>query len=72
MILREHHRTGFLGIFLRHWAAGEILAQFGAEEEGVKVLDIDLERTQYLQRGWPFLRDRRIDAYDPILLRYGK
>ena len=51
---------------------GEILAQFGTEEEGVKVVDIDLERTEYVRRGWPFLRDRRIDAYDPILLRYGK
>lgn len=51
---------------------GEILAQFGTEEEGVKVVDIDIDRTEYVRRGWPFLRDRRIDAYDPILLRYGK
>lgn len=51
---------------------GEILAQFGTDEEGVKVVDIDLERTEYVRSGWPFLRDRRIDAYDPILLRYGK
>lgn len=51
---------------------GEILAQFGTDEEGVKVVDIDLERTEYVRRGWPFLRDRRIDAYGPILSRYGK
>ena len=51
---------------------GEILAQFGTEEEGVKVVDIDIDRTEYVRRGWPFLRDRRIDAYDPILSRYGK
>lgn len=51
---------------------GEILAQFGTDEEGVKVVDIDIDRTEYVRRGWPFLRDRRIDAYDPILLRYGK
>lgn len=51
---------------------GEILAQFGTDEEGVKVVDIDLDRTEYVRRGWPFLRDRRIDAYDPILSRYGK
>ena len=51
---------------------GEILAQFGTDEEGVKVVDIDLERTEYVRRGWPFLRDRRIDAYDSILFRYGK
>lgn len=51
---------------------GEILAQFGKEEEGVKVVDIDLDRTEYVRRGWPFFRDRRIDAYDGILKRYGK
>ncbi len=51
---------------------GEILAQFGVDEEGVKVVDIDLDRTEYVRRGWPFLRDRRIDAYAPILSRYGK
>lgn len=51
---------------------GEILAQFGTDEEGVKVVDIDIDRTEYVRRGWPFLRDRRIDAYGPILSRYGK
>lgn len=51
---------------------GEILAQFGTDEEGVKVVDIDLDRTEYVRRGWPFLRDRRIDAYDQILSRYGR
>lgn len=51
---------------------GEILAQFGKDEEGVKVVDIDLDRTEYVRRGWPFFRDRRIDAYGDILKRYGK
>lgn len=51
---------------------GEILAQFDTEHEENKVIDIDLDRTEYVRRGWPFLRDRRIDAYDPILKRYGK
>ena len=51
---------------------GEILAQFGKDEEGVKVVDIDLDRTEYVRRGWPFFRDRRIDAYGDILNRYGK
>lgn len=51
---------------------GEILAQFDTEHEENKVIDLDLDRTEYVRRGWPFLRDRRIDAYDPILKRYGK
>lgn len=49
---------------------GEILAQFGTDEEGVKVVDVDLGRTEYVRRGWPFLRDRRIDAYGDIQKRY--
>ena len=49
---------------------GEILAEFGYDEEGVKVVEIDLDRTEYVRRGWPFLRDRRIDAYEGILRRY--
>ncbi len=51
---------------------GEILAQFGRDEEGIRVVDIDLDRTEYVRRGWPFFRDRRIDAYQGILQRYGK
>ncbi len=51
---------------------GEILTQFGKDEEGVRVVDIDLGRTEYVRRGWPFFRDRRIDAYQGILQRYGK
>lgn len=43
------------------------------DEEGVKVVEIDLDRTEYVRRGWPFFRDRRIDAYgETILKRYGK
>ena len=62
----------FWGYSFATGSQGEILAQFGTDEEGVKVVDIDLDRTEYVRRGWPFLRDRRIDAYDPILSRYGK
>lgn len=52
---------------------GELLAEFGKDEEGVKVVEIDLDRTEYVRRGWPFFRDRRIDAYgENILKRYGK
>ena len=51
---------------------GEILAQFTTDEEGVKVVDVDMDRTEYVRRGWPFFRDRRIDAYGDILKRFGK
>ena len=49
---------------------GEILAEFGEHEEGVKVVEIDLDRTEYVRRGWPFLRDRRTDAYGDICKRF--
>lgn len=62
----------FWGYSFATGAQGEILAQFDTEHEENKVIDIDLDRTEYVRRGWPFLRDRRIDAYEPILKRFGK
>ena len=50
---------------------GEILAEAGGEPT-VLVTDIDLGRTEMVRRLWPFLRDRRIDAYSDLLKRYGK
>ena len=50
---------------------GEILTQFGTEED-VRVVSVDLGRTEYVRRGWPFFRDRRIDAFGDILKRFGK
>ena len=50
---------------------GEIITMFGDDEES-RVVDIDMDRTEYVRRGWPFFRDRRIDAYPDILKRYGK
>ena len=32
--------------------------------------DIDLDRSENVRRIWPFLRDRRIDAYSDLLKRY--
>jgi len=49
---------------------GEILTQFPTDSEDVRVVEIDLDRTEYVRRGWPFLRDRRIDAYGDLLKRY--
>ncbi len=49
---------------------GEILLQFSNHEEEVKVVDISMKRSEDVRRIWPFLRDRRIDAYGEILKRY--
>lgn len=48
---------------------GEMLARAGDAAEAL-VVDIDLARSERVRRMWPFLRDRRIDAYGDLLLRY--
>jgi len=48
---------------------GEILIQAGDEAETLLV-DLDLGRCEQVRRIWPFLRDRRIDAYSDILKRF--
>jgi len=49
---------------------GEMLAQAGTDEETVLVVEIDRARSEGVRRIWPYLRDRRIDAYQDLLLRY--
>ena len=49
---------------------GEVLLQFSNHDEEVKVVDVSMKRSEEVRRIWPFLRDRRIDAYDDILKRY--
>ena len=53
-------------------AQGELLTEFDKAEEGVRVVELDLEQSEYVRRGWPFLRDRRIDAYQDLLKRFCK
>lgn len=48
---------------------GEFIAEAGGEPT-VLVCDIDLGRSENVRRIWPFLRDRRIDAYGDLLKRY--
>jgi N-carbamoylputrescine amidase len=49
---------------------GELLAQAGTDQEDVLVAAIDFARTEHLRQTWPFLRDRRIDAYQELLKRF--
>ena len=49
---------------------GELLARSGSEREEVLIVAIDLARSENVRRTWPFLRDRRIDAYQDLLKRY--
>jgi N-carbamoylputrescine amidase len=49
---------------------GELLVQASRDKEEVALVEIDLSRSENVRRIWPFLRDRRIDAYGDILKRY--
>jgi len=49
---------------------GSMIAQAGNEEESILYAEIDHERTKEVRDIWPFLRDRRIDAYGNVLKRY--
>ena len=49
---------------------GTILYKASHEEEEIKVLEIDLAKTDQYRTHWPFMRDRRIDSYQPITKRY--
>jgi N-carbamoylputrescine amidase len=49
---------------------GVVLAEAGRERPEVLVVDIDLGHQETVRQHWPFLRDRRIDAYAPITSRH--
>lgn len=49
---------------------GEILFSAPQDQETEAIVDVDLERCERVRRWWPFLRDRRIDHYGPIVERY--
>ncbi|MBI3561376.1 MAG: carbon-nitrogen hydrolase [Gammaproteobacteria bacterium] len=49
---------------------GELLAQAATDTPQVLVTTLDQQRIDQVRRIWPYLRDRRIDAYHDLLLRY--
>lgn len=77
------NRTGFepdvtgMGNGIEFWGnsfvagpQGEFIKQLSAHDEQIEVVEIDRKRTEDVRRIWPFLRDRRIDAYTDLLKRY--
>jgi N-carbamoylputrescine amidase len=76
------NRTGFepspIGASgIRFWGSshvlgpqGEILAEAGMDVPEILFATLDLARSEQVRRMWPFLRDRRIDAYADLLKRY--
>lgn len=73
---RVGHEASAGGDGLEFWGSsfvcdpfGVVLAQASVEKEETLVVDIDLKRIEEVRRNWPFLRDRRIDAYGGITKR---
>jgi N-carbamoylputrescine amidase len=75
---RVGHEPSPLGTSgIRFWGSshvlgpqGEFLAEAGIDVPEILVVDVDLQRSEHVRRIWPFLRDRRIDAYGDLLKRY--
>jgi N-carbamoylputrescine amidase len=51
--------------------AGQVLARASADREEILVVPCDLGAIETARTHWPFLRDRRIDAYGDLVRRYG-
>jgi N-carbamoylputrescine amidase len=49
---------------------GKLLHLSSHDQEEVSVIELDLNKTDRYRTHWPFLRDRRIDSYQPITKRY--
>ncbi|MEN8183439.1 MAG: carbon-nitrogen hydrolase [Myxococcota bacterium] len=49
---------------------GRVLARASADDEEVLVVELDLARVGRARQEWPFLRDRRIDAYGELTRRF--
>lgn len=77
------NRTGFeaaprdAGAGIRFWGSsficgpqGELIERAGAEDSDLVMADLDPGRSEQVRRIWPYLRDRRIDAYQDLLLRF--
>ncbi len=76
---RVGHETiaGVAGDGLEFWGqsfvagtSGEILARASVDREEILLVPVDLEDVDTSRTHWPFLRDRRIDAYDNLTKRY--
>ncbi len=49
---------------------GTVIAEASTDREEILVAECSTARMEEVRRGWPFLRDRRIDAYSPIVNRW--
>jgi N-carbamoylputrescine amidase len=75
VVVNRVGREGKLNFWGQSFVAdpfGRIIAKASAEEEETLVVNCDLTKIDETRQNWPFLRDRRIDAYGGLQLRYGE
>lgn len=65
-----HGGAQFWGSSFVAGCQGELLAQAGTDKETELVVELDRKRSETVRRIWPFLRDRRIDAYSGLTARF--
>lgn len=66
----QTHGIQFWGSSMVVGPQGEFLYRAPKDEETRQVVTVSLSRSEQVRRWWPFLRDRRIDAYSNILKRF--
>jgi N-carbamoylputrescine amidase len=49
---------------------GKVIAEASTDKEEILVAECDPKLQEEIRQHWPFLRDRRIDAYGPIVNRW--
>ncbi|MDR1682662.1 MAG: carbon-nitrogen hydrolase [Candidatus Symbiothrix sp.] len=66
----QTHGIRFWGHSFIAGPQGEILVQLSDNQEENSVVEINLQASEEVRRWWPFLRDRRIDAYGGLIQRF--
>lgn len=75
VVVNRVGREGKLNFWGQSFVAdpfGRLIAKASADKEEVLVVECDLDRIEETRQNWPFLRDRRIDAYQGLQFRYGE
>jgi len=75
VVVNRVGREGKLNFWGQSFVAdpfGRLIAKASADKEEVLVVECDLTRIEETRQNWPFLRDRRIDAYQGLQFRYGE
>ncbi|MDQ1728282.1 MAG: N-carbamoylputrescine amidase [Pyrinomonadaceae bacterium] len=73
VVVNRVGREGKLNFWGQSFVAdpfGRIIAKASADKEEVLVVACDLDKIEKTRQNWPFLRDRRIDAYDKLSYRH--